>query len=147
MAYEAAFWRDSGDDERPELSKAQKDRSFARYVDGWGRAGDVALVALDRHDEPLGAAWYRLYPSDDAGYGYISPYIPEITIGVYGEYRGQGIGSLLLGSLVTRAKASDLEALSLSVEPDNPSRRLYLRVGFADVGSNGGAITMRLDLT
>lgn len=147
MLYEAAFWRDTGADERPELGSVKSERWFARYVDGWGRAGDVALAATDRNDEPVGAAWYRTFTSDDAGFGFVAEHIPEVSIAVYGEFRGRGIGSLLLGSLIVRARAHDVRALSLSVSPDNPARHLYERVGFVEVARDaGGSLTMRLDL-
>lgn len=147
MLYEAAFWRDTGADERPELESLKSERWFARYVEGWGRAGDEALAATDRNDEPVGAAWYRTFAPDDAGFGFIAPDIPEVSLAVYGEFRGRGIGSLLLGSLIVRARAHDVAALSLSVALENPARRLYERVGFLEVAADaGGSITMRLDL-
>ena len=37
-----------------------------RYVDGWGRAGDRALVAIDDF-HPVGAAWYRLFSEAEPG--------------------------------------------------------------------------------
>lgn len=147
MLYEAAFWRDTGEEERPSLEEAKQQRGFARYVDRWGRAGDTALAALDRNDEAIGAAWYRTFSADDAGYGFISPVIPEVSIGVYSEFRGDGLGSLLLGSLIVRARAHDVPALSLSVAADNPARGLYSKLGFVEVERvAGGSITMRLDL-
>ncbi len=146
MLYEAVFWRDLGEEERPPLAELREQRWFARYVDGWGRAGDTALVALDRNNEGVGAAWYRTFAPDDAGFGFIDADIPEISIGVYGEFRGRGVGSLLLGSLIVRARAHDLPALSLSVAAENPARRLYERLGFVDVADGDGSITMRLDL-
>ena len=38
------------------------DVSISHYVDGWGRKGDAALVAMEG-GHPVGAAWYRLFPS------------------------------------------------------------------------------------
>jgi ribosomal protein S18 acetylase RimI-like enzyme len=147
MLYEAAFWRDSDDEAGPVLDDLKSEAWFARYVAGWGRVGDTALAALDRNDEAVGAAWFRTFSADDAGFGFVGADVPEIAIGVYPEYRGAGIGSLLLGSLVVRARAHDVPALSLSVALENPARRLYQRMGFVDVAADdGGSITMRLDL-
>ncbi len=80
----------------------------------------------------------------------MAPDVPEVSIAVYPECRGQGVGSLLLSSLVTRARAEGYRALSLSVANENRARRLYVRIGFevesgADNGS--GSITMLLDLS
>lgn len=148
MLYEAAFWRDSGDDERPSLDDMRADPVLARYVEGWGRDGDTALVALDRNNEAIGAAWYRRFAPGDAGYGFVAPDVPELSIGVYPEFRGGGLGSLLLGSLIVRARAAGVPALSLSVAAENPARRLYLRLGFVGVADDGGgSITMRLDFS
>ena len=43
----------------------------SRYVRGWGRAGDTAVIALE-NGFPVGAAWYRLFAADEPGYGYIT---------------------------------------------------------------------------
>ena len=147
MLYEAAFWRDTGEAERPVLDDARAERWFARYVEGWGRPGDTGLMVLDRNDEPVGAAWYRTFPADDAGFGFVAPDIPEVSIAVYPECRGLGLGSLLLGALIARARADGVRALSLSVALDNPARRLYVRSGFVDQGAaDGGSQTMVLSL-
>jgi ribosomal protein S18 acetylase RimI-like enzyme len=150
MLYEAVNWRDDGAEERPVFEEQLAQPELRRYVAGWGRKGDVAIVALDRVDEPVGAAWYRLFTADEPGYGFVAADVPEVSIGVFPECRGQGVGSLLLSSLVTRARAEGYRALSLSVAKENPARRLYVRTGFeVEPGSENGAasITMLLDLS
>ncbi len=92
------------------------------------------------------AAWLRLLPEHDRGYGFVDAATPELSIGVVPTHRGRGIGSLLLNALVVPARAQRHEALSLSVEPDNPARRLYERCGFQVVGAVDGTITMLLVL-
>jgi len=54
------------------------------------------------------------------------------------------IGSLLLEALIEAARAQRNPALSLSVEPDNPARRLYERHGFQVIGTVDGSLTMLL---
>lgn len=149
MLYEAVNWRDDGAEERPALEEQLAQPELRRYVEGWGRKGDLAIVALDRLDEPVGAAWYRTFSADEPGYGFVAADVPELSIAVFPECRGQRVGSLLLTSLVTRAQADGHRALSLSVAQDNPATRLYARQGFvvaADAGS-GGSLTMVLDLS
>jgi ribosomal protein S18 acetylase RimI-like enzyme len=42
------------------------------------------------------------------------------------DYRNKGIGSLLVAQLL-----EGVDAASLSCDPANPARRLYIRLGFA----------------
>ena len=46
MLYEAVYWRDDGRDERPPLESLLNDPHHAAYVEGWGRPGDTAVIAL-----------------------------------------------------------------------------------------------------
>ena len=63
------------------------------------------------------------------------PTCPSSSIAVYPECRGQRVGSLLLGTIVSRARAVGYHAISLSVAADNPARRLYARHGFEVVAA------------
>lgn len=99
--------------------------ALARYVQHWGaRRGDRGLIAA-RDGVPVGAAWLRLFPASDPGYGFVDETIPELTIAVQFGCRGHGIGSGLLEHIL-----HDVQAVSLSCDPANPARRLYLRLGF-----------------
>jgi ribosomal protein S18 acetylase RimI-like enzyme len=147
MLYEAVNWRDDGAEERPALDTVLSVPENVRYVTEWGRPGDVALYALDRRDEPVGAAWLRLFTAAEPGYGYVADDIPELAIAVYPEFRGQRVGTLLLGSVIARAERDRTRAISLSVNRDNPVRHLYARYGFEVVGESGDAMTMLLDVT
>jgi GNAT superfamily N-acetyltransferase len=119
--------------ERPEL---------ARYVRGWGRSGDDGIIAVAANGAAIGAAWMRLWASDDHGYGFIDPGTPELSVAVRAEFRGQGTGTRLLQRLLERA--DDLyESVSLSVSLLNPSVRLYRRLGFVPVCVDGDSMIMR----
>jgi len=139
MLYEAVNWRDDGAEERPPLEELLLQPELARYVSGWGRIGDTAIVALDRLDEPVGAAWFRLFEPEEPGYGFVAADVPELSIAVYPECRGQHMGGLLLGTLVSRARSDGYRAISLSVAEANPARRLYVRHGFEVAAAPGGA--------
>ena len=121
------------------------DPHLSHYVDGWPRPGDSGVVAVE-DGAAVGAAWWRTFDADDAGYGYVAPDVPEVSIGVQATHRGRGIGTALLRALVERAAAEGRRALSLSVEDGNAARRLYERTGFVVVGRNGGSDTMLLSL-
>jgi ribosomal protein S18 acetylase RimI-like enzyme len=147
MLYEAVNWHDDGAEERPALEAVLAVPENARYLVDWGRRGDFALYALDRRDEPVGAAWLRCFPADAPGYGYVADDIPELSIGVFPEFRGQRVGSLLLGSLLARAERERERGVSLSVHRDNPAKRLYARYGFEVVSGQDDTLTMLLELT
>jgi len=102
------------------------DPAIARYVDSWGtRSGDSGLIALVHH-VPVGAAWLRLFPASDPGYGFIDESTPELSVALLPSYRNKGIGSFLVARLL-----EGVDAVSLSCDPANPARRLYIRLGFA----------------
>jgi ribosomal protein S18 acetylase RimI-like enzyme len=152
MLYEAVNWQDDGAEERPALEELMARPEMRRYVESWGRVGDLAIVALDRLDEPVGAAWYRRFTADEPGYGFVAADVPELSIAVYPECRRQHVGGLLLGTLVSRARADGYRAISLSVAEANPARRLYVRHGFEDAprpdgAAPGDSVTMILDLS
>jgi ribosomal protein S18 acetylase RimI-like enzyme len=117
------------------------DVPLERYVAGWGRPGDTALVAIDEF-QPVGAAWYRLFEQDEPGYGFVDAETPELTIAIVPSRRGRGLGQELLSALLDEARARGHTKISLSVEPDNPALRLYEQHGFAQVGERGGAWVM-----
>jgi len=137
MLHHAYYWRENA----PEM----EDLPVSRYVLGWGRRGDAAVIAIDDY-WPVGAAWYRLFSRDEPGYGFVDEKTPEISIAVVPNKRGSGHGSQLLDALIERAREDGYKALSLSVEPDNPALHLYERMGFRKVGETGGSWTMKVDL-
>jgi len=124
----------------------EADVPLERYVAGWGRRGDTALVAIDQF-QPIGAAWYRLFPADGPGYGFLDEETPELTIAVVPSRRGKGLGKELLEALLAQAKAEGYKQISLSVEADNPALRLYEQHGFSKVGERAGAWVMRAQLS
>ncbi len=108
------------------------DRPVARYVRGWGRPGDAGVVAIEPSG-PVGAAWYRLFPEREAGFGFIDEQTPELTVAVVPARRGRGLGGELLTALLDQARREGYERLSLSVEPGSPQESYYSRFGFETV--------------
>jgi ribosomal protein S18 acetylase RimI-like enzyme len=115
---------------------------LARYVRGWGDAGDCGFLASDAAtSQAVGAAWLRLLAGTNRGFGYVDDATPELSIAVLPEYRGRGIGTQLLVHLLE--SGCGYSTVSLSVSVGNPAIRLYERFGFEVVGDNGVSLTMR----
>ncbi|KAE8765107.1 GNAT family N-acetyltransferase [Georgenia thermotolerans] len=129
------------------LSHEDVDRNpqFAHYFDTFPADGDFGYVAEDG-GRPVGVAWARCFAVADPGYGFWRADVPELSICVFGDRRGAGIGSALMGAVVAHARREGLPGLSLSVEDGNRARNLYLRHGFVPVGRDGNADTMVLTL-
>src|SRR3954468_21942155 len=120
---------------------AQEMPHVRRFLDGWGRPGDVGVVALDDGQRPLGAAWARILGEpllrDDRGAA-----VAELAVAVEERARGRGVASALLDALAEAAGAVGHRELSLNVSPRNPARRLYLRCGFELPRRHGAVATL-----
>jgi len=136
MLHHAYYWR--------ELEPGEDPGPVSRYVKGWGRPGDTAVIALE-DGFPVGAAWYRLFRQDQPGYGFVDEEIPELAVAVVPSRRGRGIGDALLNALCERAREEGHPALSLSVERTNDALvSFYEKHGFERVSEDGGdSVTMR----
>ena len=77
-----------------------------------------------------------------AGYGWVAADIPELAIAVLPDHQGEGIGTALLDVLLSLARMSGVEAVSLAVEDGNGAKNLYTGRGFATVGRNGDSDLM-----
>jgi GNAT superfamily N-acetyltransferase len=113
--------------------------ALAQYAAGFGRPGDLGVLAANHGGTPIGAAWLRLLPD---GYGYVDEDTPELTMAVVPGYRGRGVGSGLLERLLDWAGGRYL-AVSLSVHAGNRAEALYRRFGFEEVGAGGATRTLR----
>jgi ribosomal protein S18 acetylase RimI-like enzyme len=143
MLYEAAFWRPGRT--RPPLERALAEPRLARYLEGWRRPDDFGVVAVDAA-KPIGATWARSFTAGAPGYGFVDETVPEVSLAVDPGHRGRGVGTALLRELLHQARDRGLARLSLSVERDNPSRRLYERLGFETIDPAADAWTMAIEL-
>lgn len=124
------------------VNQLSTDIPLARYVDNWGREGDVALIAAEGPNR-VGAAWFRRFTPDAPGYAFVDAETPELTIAVVPSRRRHGVGQDLLDALLRKAEAEGHAAVSLSVEQGSPAVAFYERNGFERVAENEGAVTMR----
>lgn len=144
MLYEAVCWRPN--QPRPPLAAVLAEPELAKLLAGWGRQGDTGVVAVQEDGTPLGAAWYRFWTTANHSYGFVDAETPELGIAVSPHMRRKGIGTALLISLIEQARLANVARLSLSVEPENFSRRLYEKLGFKIFGVSGIAWTMLVEL-
>lgn len=119
----------------------EADIPLTRYVDNWGRAGDVSVVAHDT-GKRVGAAWLRRFTPDEPGYGFVDGRTPELTIAVVPSQRGRGLGQELLDELLQDAREAGYGQVSLSVEKGSPAVGFYERNGFEHVGESDGGLVM-----
>jgi selenocysteine lyase/cysteine desulfurase/GNAT superfamily N-acetyltransferase len=142
MLAEAAQWRPSGSKPdvlaRPEL---------ARYVAGWGRPGDLGVVAVGPDGDLAAAAWLRRFTAAEPGYGFVAEDVPELAIAVHPAWRGNGLARPLLRAVEEAARAAGVHAISLSVARANPVIALYRSEGYQTVTYQAADDTMvkRLD--
>jgi ribosomal protein S18 acetylase RimI-like enzyme len=160
MLYESIHVREG---QVPPPRSIVQEPGLAHYLEGFGRVGDDAQVAVEiavevaveiavdnavaatgaqTGSQPgsrrIGAAWCRRMTASDPGYGFVDDETPELGTAVIAEWRGRGVGTRLIQDLMERNPA-----MSLSVDDEHDkAKRLYERLGFVDVGGEGTARTM-----
>ena len=124
----------------------EADIPLSRYVDNWGRPGDLAVIAHETGNR-VGAAWLRVFRQSEPGYGFVDENTPELSIAVVPSRRRHGLGQELMNALLAGARAAGHGAVSLSVEADSAAVGFYERNGFTHVREQDGGVVMvkRLD--
>jgi GNAT superfamily N-acetyltransferase len=141
--FEAVSWAPERELPPYELVIAHPD--LARYHEGWGRAGDMAVIA-EQDGQAVGASLCRLFTEEDHGQGYVDEETPELAVAVWEGRRGQGIGTSLIEAIEDAARDAGYSKISLSVDADNPARRLYERLGYETLTVEDGDVRMLKEL-
>lgn len=139
MVVEAANWRPGTARPRHEVLAGH---DYQRYLAGWMRPGDAGVIATSPAGEPVGAAWFRMFPRTEPGFAYVGTGVPELIIGVRPLWRSHGVGRQLLQRLCDVARAGGFARMSLSVERGNFAATLYRSEGFAVTRSGIGRDVM-----
>ncbi|HVJ89303.1 MAG TPA: N-acetyltransferase [Labilithrix sp.] len=139
----------SMDGSERDIAAAKTDPTLCGYVDGFGRPGDLGIIAI-RGNAPQGAVWSRLLAGEPHPSKVWTHDVPELAIATLPSARGQNVGTVLLRAFLEVA-STRFDAVMLSVRVENPAVRLYERHGFVTerrvVNRVGGiSLVMRRDL-
>lgn len=112
----------------PEEQKArflldQYQKQHAHYVEHYPGAD---LLVIELGTLPIGRVYVYRTPSE----------IRLMDIALMPRARGCGIGTALVRELIDEARATGAR-ITLHVEPDNPARKLYTRLGFSLLENRG----------
>jgi len=119
------------------IEKAKKSADRRRYVCNWGGPYDYGIIAETSVPEKklVGAAWMRLLKFENKGAGYIDDQTPELSIGLFKEYRNRGIGKKMMMNLIDDVRGK-VDKICLSVRDYNaPAISLYETLGFEIYGT------------
>lgn len=129
LTYEAIYIPEGADP--PERSIVDLPELRVYYEDFGSGEADHCIVCED-NGRIVGAVWTRIM--DD--YGHLEDGVPSFAIAMYKEYRGKGIGTELMLSMLDLLKDKGYEKASLSVQKENYAVRMYEKTGFRIIGEN-----------
>lgn len=112
--------------------------ALRRYVEDFGRAADDRCLAAVCDGRVAGAVWVRRMH----GFGHVDDATPELAVALYPEYRGRGVGTLLLRAMLDLLRAEGGTRVSLSVQRENRAAAWYLREGFELLAERDGELVM-----
>lgn len=87
---------------------------------------DCAFDVIEHNGEPAGRLYLRAQPSR----------LHVVDVALLPPWRGRGFGTTLFESLQAVGRTSG-RSVTTFVEKFNPARRLYSRLGFAEIADNG----------
>lgn len=87
------------------------------------------FYAVNEKDQVVG--WADIFPEDNPRQSHRG----SLGMGIIAEYRGQGVGTLLLQAALKQAKQFGLEKVELNVYTSNTNAiKLYRKLGFVEEG-------------
>lgn len=125
-----------GEIERPRREEDRQERGHASEL--------LFVVAPVRGERLLGAV--RGAPRDGREVVLDRADAGVLEVGPPRPVRGTGLGTRLMRALADAARAAGFSSLSLSVDADNPARRLYERLGYREISVDSSGVRIVLDL-
>ena len=96
------------------------------YIEGFGTSKDDHALAAMADEQIVGVVWTRIMND----YGHIDEDTPSLSISVLEEYRGAGIGTALLDTMLSNLASCGYAQVSLSVQKENFAVKMYEKAGF-----------------
>ena len=137
--YEAIFIPAGAEKPSKEIIKNEE---LQVYIKNFGNYKDDNCVVAEYNNKIVGACWTRIMND----YGHIDNETPSFAISLYEEYRGKGIGTELMKSMLMLLKNKGYKKASLSVQKNNYAVKMYEKVGFKVVNENDEEYIMLSEL-
>lgn len=112
------------------------------YVKDFGNYKDDNCIVAELNNKIIGACWTRIMND----YGHIDDDTPSFAISLYEEYRGNGIGTKLMETMLKLLREKGYRKTSLAVQKNNYAVKLYKKVGFRIIDESEQEYIMVCDL-
>ena len=99
-------------------------------IENFGSLPDDLCIVAEYNGTVIGAVWARTVDE----YGNFDNETPSLSISLYREYRGRGIGIKLMKEMLDLLKSEGYEKVSLGVNKENYAVKLYRKLGFKIIG-------------
>jgi len=127
--YEAIFIPEGA---APPPKEIIKQPELQVYISDFGKCDDDICFVAEVDGDIIGAVWVRIMND----YGHIDDETPSFAISLNKEYRGQGIGTALMRTMIKELKERGYQQASLAVQKANYAVNMYRSVGFEIVDEN-----------
>ncbi|PAE40076.1 arsinothricin resistance N-acetyltransferase ArsN1 family A [Bacillus sp. 7884-1] len=114
------------------IATLEEDQKDIKYMTEWfnNHKERFAVIVIEDNDEIVGWASLNAYSNRSAYAG-----IADLSIYIRRDYRGKGVGSLLLKEIECTAIKNDFNKIVLFTFPfNNLGQRLYKKYGYREVG-------------
>lgn len=115
---------------------------LAIYYDDFGKGKADNCIAAEVDGRVVGAVWTRIMND----YGHVDDETPSFAISLYEEYRGKGIGTMMMRQMLELLRKQGYEKVSLAVQKANYAVQMYENVGFKIVDENDEEYVMVCEL-
>ena len=102
------------------------------YIKDFGDKKDDKCFVSESDGKVVGAIWVRIMND----YGNVDADTPSFAISLYKDFRGYGIGTMLMKQMLKYLKIAGYKKCSLAVQKENYAVRMYLNVGFEIIDEN-----------